>query len=52
MATIREIARLANVSAGAVSRILNNDPTLSVSSATRKKVFDIAKELNYNKETG
>lgn len=49
MATIREIARLAGVSAGAVSRILNNDPTLSVSSATRKKVFDIAKELNYNK---
>lgn len=49
MATIRDIARLAEISPGAVSRILNNDPTLSVSSETRKRVFDIAKELNYNK---
>lgn len=49
MATIRDIAKIAGISPGAVSRILNNDPTLSVSADTRKKVFDIAKELNYHK---
>lgn len=49
MATIRDIAKIAGISPGAVSRILNNDPTLSVSADTRKKVFDIAKELNYRK---
>lgn len=48
MATIRDIAKLAGISAGAVSRILNNDPSLSVSDDTRKRVFDIAKELHYN----
>lgn len=49
MATIKDIAQAANVSAGAVSRILNNDPTLSVSPETKKRVFEIAGELNYQK---
>lgn len=49
MATIKDIAQAAGISAGAVSRILNNDPTLSVSSETKKRVFDIAQELNYQK---
>lgn len=49
MATIKDIAQAAGISAGAVSRILNNDPTLSVSSETRKRVFEVAQELNYNK---
>ena len=49
MATIRDLARIAGISPGAVSRILNNDPTLSVSADTRKKVFDIAEELHYHK---
>ena len=49
MATIRDIAKQAGISPGAVSRILNNDPTLSVSSDTRKRVFDIAGELHYHK---
>ncbi|VDK14120.1 hypothetical protein OAL24_00918 [Oenococcus sicerae] len=38
--TIREIAKLADVSSGTVSRVLNNDPTLSVTeknTGTRKK---------------
>ena len=30
MATIKDIAELAKVSSASVSRILNNDPTLSV----------------------
>ena len=50
MATIRDIAKEAGISAGAVSRILNNDATLSVSPETRQTVFDIAKRLNYTKK--
>lgn len=49
MATIKDIAQAAKISAGAVSRILNNDPTLSVSPETKKRVFEIASELNYQK---
>ena len=49
MATIRDIAKQAGISPGAVSRILNNDPTLSVSSDTRQRVFHIAKSLQYHK---
>ena len=49
MATLKDIAQAAGVSTGAVSRILNNDPTLSVSPETKKKVFDIALELGYQK---
>ena len=39
MATIKDIAQAVGISAGAVSRILNNDPTLSVSAETKRKVF-------------
>ena len=49
MATLKDIAEAAGISTGAVSRILNNDPTLSVSPETKKKVFDIALDLNYQK---
>ena len=49
MATIKDIAQAAGISSGAVSRILNNDPTLSVSPETKKRVFDIAQEMNYQK---
>lgn len=49
MATIKDIAKAANVSAAAVSRILNQDETLNVSPETRQKVLDTAKALNYIK---
>lgn len=49
MATIKDIAQAVGISAGAVSRILNNDPTLSVSAETKRKVFDFAEKLNYQK---
>lgn len=48
MATIKEIAQLANVSSGTVSRVLNHDKTLSVAEETRKRILDIAEELNYS----
>ncbi|MGT2757686.1 LacI family DNA-binding transcriptional regulator [Streptococcus ovuberis] len=49
MATIKDIATEAGVSNATVSRVLNYDPTLSVSDETRKRIFDIADELNYTK---
>jgi len=47
MATIREIAQLAEVSPATVSRVLNMDETFSVSNSTRQRVIEIAKRLNY-----
>lgn len=44
--TIKDIARLANVSTTTVSRVINNKDE-GVGSETRKKIQDIIKELNY-----
>ncbi len=43
--TIKYIAKIAGVSVSTVSRALRNDPNANVN--TKKKVIDIAKELNY-----
>lgn len=50
MPTIREIAAAAGVSPGAVSRILNQDITLSVSESTRQRVLTVAQKMNYVKK--
>ncbi len=50
MASIRDIAKLAGVSAASVSRILNNDETFSINENTRKRVIEIANSLNYSKD--
>lgn len=47
MATVSDVARLAGVSAGTVSRILNGDETLRVRPATRDKVIEAARALDY-----
>lgn len=47
MATIKDIATEAGVSSATVSRVLNHDKTLSVSSAKRKKIFEVAEKLSY-----
>ncbi|MBM7587219.1 LacI family transcriptional regulator [Bacillus pakistanensis] len=47
MATIKDIADLAQVSITTVSRVLNYDETLNVSPETRKRVFEAAEELAY-----
>lgn len=47
MATIRDIANRAGVSASTVSRVLNMDTTLSVADETREKIFCVAEELEY-----
>lgn len=49
MATIKDIAKKANVSPAAVSRVLNYDTELSVSAATKKRIFEAAEALNYTK---
>ena len=48
MATIKDIAEMAGVSITTVSRILNNDSSLSTTMETKQKVIDAAK-LNYKK---
>ena len=45
MVTIKDIAKLANVSLSTVSKALNNKP--DVSAATRKKVLEIAEKYNF-----
>jgi LacI family transcriptional regulator len=45
-ATIKDIAKAANVSTNTVSRALNNKP--DVSPKTREKVLEIARKLNYS----
>ncbi|WP_028562759.1 LacI family DNA-binding transcriptional regulator [Paenibacillus pinihumi] len=47
MATIRDIAKLAGVSNVTVSRVLNDDHTLSVTDETRQRILSIADELDY-----
>jgi len=47
MATIKDIAQQAKVSIATVSRVLNYDPGISVADETRKRIFEIAQQLNY-----
>lgn len=49
MATIKDIAESANVSIATVSRVLNNDESMSVSENTRKKIFQAADKLGYTR---
>jgi len=49
MATLKDIAEIANVSVSTVSRVLNYDRKLSVADTTRANVFKAAEELNYKK---
>ncbi|MFZ5965775.1 MAG: LacI family DNA-binding transcriptional regulator [Bacillota bacterium] len=47
MATIKDIARRAEVSPATVSRVLNNDASLSVADETRKRILETAEALDY-----
>lgn len=49
IATLKDIAELAAVSVGTVSRVLNGDTTLSVAADTRQRIFAAAESLNYTK---
>ena len=47
--TIKDIAAIAGVSIANVSRVLNQDETMSVNENTRKKIFATAEQLGYKK---
>jgi LacI family transcriptional regulator len=47
MAKITDVAALAGVSVGAVSRVLSGDPTVRVSDTTRARIVEAARELQY-----
>ena len=47
MASIRDVARLANVSPATVSRILNNNQVYKTTDETRQSVLKAVAELNY-----
>ncbi|MDY0394621.1 LacI family DNA-binding transcriptional regulator [Virgibacillus halophilus] len=49
MATIKDIAKEVQLSIATVSRVLNDDPALSVSEETRQRVLQAAEALNYQK---
>ncbi len=51
MATIRDIAKKANVSAATVSRVLNFDETLSVAAKTKQRILEAAEELDYRRSS-
>lgn len=46
-ATIRDVARLAQVDVSLVSRVLNDHPKASAAPATRERIFEAAKTLGY-----
>lgn len=47
MASITDVARVAGVTAGVVSRLLNDDPALRIRPETRERVLAAARELEY-----
>lgn len=47
MPTLKEIAKVAGVSVSTVSRIINQDASLSVSAETRQNVLNAVKKLDY-----
>lgn len=49
MVTIKDIAQMTELSSATVSRVLNNDYSISVTDETRKKIFEAAQKLNYKK---
>ncbi|WP_130859335.1 LacI family DNA-binding transcriptional regulator [Gracilibacillus phocaeensis] len=47
MATIKDIAAKSEVSSSTVSRVLNNDRSISVTDETRQRIITVAQSLNY-----
>ena len=50
VATIKDIAKESGYSISTVSRVLNNDQSLSVPEETREKIYKVAEKLEYQKK--
>lgn len=50
MATLKDVAALAGVSQATVSRLLNQDPALSLPEETRQNILKAAAKLKYEKK--
>lgn len=51
MATLKDVAALAGVSQATVSRLLNQDPALSLPEETRQNILQAAAKLKYEKKS-
>lgn len=51
MAKLKDVAEEAGVSLATVSRVLNNDPTLNIKPETKRRVLDIAEQLEYRSKS-
>ncbi|WP_054713855.1 LacI family DNA-binding transcriptional regulator [Lacticaseibacillus manihotivorans] len=49
MVTIKQIATESGYSSATVSRLLNNDPTLSITDDTKDRILAVAAQLGYTK---
>lgn len=47
---MREIAKRAGVSAATVSRLLNNDPSFSITEETKERILEVAHDLGYDRK--
>lgn len=52
MVGIRTVAKRAGVSAATVSRVLNEDKTLSVTKETKERILEAVAYFNYEKKNG
>ncbi|WP_289804258.1 LacI family DNA-binding transcriptional regulator [Dubosiella newyorkensis] len=50
MTTLKDVAKLANVSVSTISRFLNNDPTLSIPEETQQHILEAVQTTGYQKE--
>src|SRR5579875_600668 len=50
--TLRDVAAAARVDPSAVSRVVNNDPRVSVSEATRQRILEKVAQLGYRPNVG
>ena len=50
--TLRDVAAVVGVDPSAVSRVVNNDPQLSISATTREKILAAVSELGYRPNFG
>ncbi len=47
MATLKDISQRVNIAPSTISRLLNGDPTLSVSESKRQEILSVVEELGY-----